>query len=103
MTREMFDLESELGQFLGSYLGQDFDVIYATPWDAVSAYVRERPKASRVIARDQLRQVLDDCESEAELSSAMDHLYMNLYPPGMGMTYRAWLEKVELYLAEHEH
>ncbi len=103
MTDPRFELESELGQFLGSYLGQDFDVTYASPWAAVEAYVEETPLPYRTEARAQLRQVLQGCATEAELSAAMDRLYMNLHPPGMGMTYREWLTKVERYLADHEH
>lgn len=97
-----YELESALGQFLGAYLGQDWDVLFPNPWSAVEGYVSEAPLTTRLIARAQLRHVLDQCHTEAELSAAMDRLYMNLHPPGMGMTYRAWLEKVERYLRDHE-
>ena len=88
---------------MGSYLGQDWDVSFPTPWAAVEAYVADEPLEVRVIARMQLVEVLEDNGSEQELSLAMDRLRMNLHPPGMGTTYRAWLETVETYLREHEN
>lgn len=97
-----YELESELGQFLGSYLGQDWDASFPDPWSAVEGYVASEPLEMRVVARAQLNDVLEAYHSERDLSMAMDRLLMNYHPPGAGMTYRAWLEKVERYLRDHE-
>ncbi len=97
-----YELESDLGQFLGSYLGQDWDASFPTPWAAVEGYVASEPQDVRVVARTQLAEVLEECRSERTLSLAMDRVRMNFHPPGAGTTYRVWLEKVERYLRDHE-
>ena len=93
---------SELGQFFGGYLHQDWKMQYPDAWSAVTAYVAEAPLMSRMRARQELEVLLQTHTTEHELSGAVDRVHLNFYPPGAGTTYRAWLEKVEQYLREHE-
>ena len=93
---------SQLGQFLGTYLGQDWDAEFPDAWSAVQGFVELEPLDRRIAARAELEQVLQSSRTEAELSLAMDRVRMNYHPPGEGFTYREWLEKVERYLREHE-
>lgn len=93
---------SDLGQFFGGYLHQDWTVVYPDVWSAVEAYVAEAPVLSRISARHELLELLARAGSEQQLREAADRVHLNFYPPGAGTTYRAWLEKVERYLADHE-
>lgn len=94
--------DSELEQFLGAYLHQDFKDLYGDAWAAVQAYVDNEPLGSRITARAELNDLLRQCHSEKELSDAVAKVGMDYHPPGLGGTYRGFLEGVEEYLLEHE-
>ena len=93
---------SPLGQFFGGYLHQDFADFHSSAWAAVEDFVANEPLEDRQAARSELGQLLGNCDTEQELSDAVDRLHLDYHPPGEGFTYREWLEKVERYLRQHE-
>jgi len=93
---------SPLGQFFGGYLDQDWILEFPDPWSAVEAYVANEPADSRLGARYELSALLALPLNEAELSRTTDRLGLNYRPSVERTTYRAWLEKVERYLRDHE-
>lgn len=93
---------SPLGQFFGAYLGQDWSLEFSDPWSAVEAYVATEPPECRKPARHELTDLLAFPFDENELGRAVDRLGLNYRPELEHTTYRAWLEKVEQYLADHE-
>lgn len=93
---------SKLGQFFGGYLHEDWPVEYPGAWAAVQAYVSETTLESRAAAKEELSTLLYNSDSEEQLRAAVERVLLSYYPPGDGMTYRAWLEKVERYLRDHE-
>ena len=93
---------SPLGRFFIGFFHQDWRDEYPDAATAVATYVDDESLDHRKAARQELLQLLARCDSESELSAAVDKLGSSYHPPGVGETYREWLEKVERYLRKHE-
>jgi len=76
----MNDRDVRLRQFFGGYFNQDWDIGGASSWrDVVVQYVKENPRESVLVLRDDLRAWLQDTASGGHLSEGL--------PAGLGCDY----------------
>lgn len=88
----------ELAHLFGAYLYQSWTAEYDDVWDAVKDYCSDESTEGIHRTADQVRKLLDGESDETALKEATDALHLYYYPPGVGLTYRAWLCELEAFL-----
>lgn len=94
-------LYPELTYFFSAYFHQDWTLMY--DWQGnkptfqvvVRDFKNNNPKGTVIKATQELEQFLKQNLTESSLRKIVtDQLGANVYAPGMGLTYRKWLEAV---------
>jgi hypothetical protein len=88
-----------LGQLVGAYLHQDWDIDYGSWSDAVDAYLQEAQPEAISEARRELTALISENPSEERIRDEMDQRGCSYYPPGDGTSYREWLDELGHKLA----
>jgi len=89
----------ELFRILGAYLHQDWTIDYETAEEALGVAIAEAPDARIMAAAAELRRSRPSPEDE-EASRQFANRLCFYHPPGDGLTYSAWLDRVQHLLDE---
>ncbi len=87
------DAYPDLFQLLGGYLHQDFGSDTGTADEALRQAVVDTPDEGRAAVAAQIDSLLAAHRDERSLAIAVNQL-CDYYPPGDGLSYRAWLGEV---------
>lgn len=88
------DLCPNLFQVLGPYLHQDFDMEYASAQAALAASLQESSQGRLEDALVELRTHRPAADSEESTRRFVNQL-CDYHPPGDGLTYIEWLDRVD--------
>ena len=88
----------DLGDLLGAYLHQDYDVVHGSPWSAIGAFRSENPTGAVSSASSAARRLAHEISDDDEGRRAVNKLGLDYYPPADGYTYRSWLLAVADFL-----
>lgn len=87
-----------LFQILGPYLHQDWALEYESAEGALTEALAETPGPSHATALRELREHRPDRDDEVATREFVN-LLCSYHPPGDGLSYVCWLDRVELLLA----
>jgi hypothetical protein len=83
-----------LAQVLGSYLHQDWDLDHTSADDALLAAIAGQPPRQVAAAASELLAHRPPADDEAA-SRRFSNELCSYHPPGDGLTYSAWLDRVQ--------
>ena len=90
-----------LGEFAVSAFNQDYDLDFATPDEAVLAFVRRRPSRSMSGVVAEINALLSSSIDEEQIDDLwINQLHANYDPRDDGMTYREWFAHVRDLLTQ---
>lgn len=98
----MKTLYPNLDEFFGTYFHQDWREDAATALGIVERYLAEWPLAEIREAARELRHLLAENPSEAELADTMRRLGNFYNPKADGLSYGEWLRQVHQLLASKD-
>lgn len=95
MKKEDSERYDRLGTMFGGQLHNDWTSEYGTWENAINFFCERSTSKLLMKLSSDLDAILKGGHDEDALAAiANDECYANFYPPGVGMTYRGWLEKV---------
>jgi hypothetical protein len=96
MMQEDSEKYAALGTMFGGQLHNDWTTEYGTWENAIDDFCKRANSKLLMKLTGDLDAILKGGHDEDALAAiANDECYANFYPPGVGMTYRGWLEKVD--------
>lgn len=92
MTTDWHQRPLEL--LMSVYFDEEFDLEGKTAMDVLKSFREDEPEPVVQRAYDQVVELLSRDLDEAELEAELERLGLRYYPPGEGLSHRAWLEQV---------
>jgi hypothetical protein len=81
-----------LEELLGSYLHMDWSEEHSDVWSAIDDFMTDNPSMAPELVTE--AQSMLDTHDEEQLAQWVGARTTGYYPPGDGMTYHQWLERL---------